>query len=92
LTGDLLSRTDFDYKPVYQAFGAAMGKMFVNLSIPGPELIANTILEAVLSGSPKATYSVGPLVDEILGKRLKLDDDAFDLFLAEKTGLKDLKV
>jgi NAD(P)-dependent dehydrogenase (short-subunit alcohol dehydrogenase family) len=92
LTGDLLSRTDPDYKPVYQAYGAAMGKVFANLSIPGPELIANTILEAVLSDSPKATYSVGPLVEEILGQRIRMDDDAFHLFLAEKTGLKDLKV
>lgn len=92
LTGDLLSRTDPDYKPVYQSYGAAMGKMFANLSIPGPELIANTILEAVLSDSPKAVYCVGPLVEEILGQRARLDDDAFDQFLSEKTGLKDLKV
>lgn len=92
LTGDLLSRTDPDYKPVYQSYGAAMGKMFANLSIPGPELIANTILEAVLSDSPKAVYSVGPLVEEILGQRARLDDDAFDQFLSEKTGLRDLKI
>ena len=92
LTGDLLSKTDPDYKPVYQSYGAAMGKLFGTLSIPGPELIANTIVEAVLSDSPKASYSVGPLVEEILGHRLRMDDDAFALFLAEKTGLKDLKV
>lgn len=92
LTGDLMSRTDPDYKAVYQAYGAGMGKLFGNLSIPGPELIAKTIVEAVLSESPKACYSVGPLVEEILGQRLRMDDDAFALFLAEKTGLKDLKV
>lgn len=92
LTGDLMSRTDPDYKAVYQAYGAGMGKLFGNLSIPGPELIAKTIVEAVLSESPKACYSVGPLIEEILGQRLRMDDDAFALFLAEKTGLKDLKV
>jgi short-subunit dehydrogenase len=92
LTGDLLARTHSDYKPVYQTYGANIGKMFANLSIPGPELIAETILEAVLSDSPRAVYSAGPLVDEILGKRAHLDDDAFNLFMAEKTGLKDLKV
>ena len=92
LTGDITSRTDPDYRPVYQSYGAAMGKLFANLSIPGPELIAKTIVEAVLSDSPKASYSVGPLVEEILGQRLRLDDDAFALFLAEKTGLKDLKL
>jgi short-subunit dehydrogenase len=92
LTGDLLSRTDPDYTPVYQSYGAGMGKLFATLSIPGPEPIAKTIVEAVLSDSPRASYSMGPLVEEILGHRLRMDDDAFALFLAEKTGLKDLKV
>jgi hypothetical protein len=92
LTGDLLSRTDPDYKPVYQAYGVAMGKLFSNLVIPGPEIIANLILEAVLSNSPKATYCAGPMVEEILGPRMKMDDDSFFQFLSEKTGLKDLKV
>jgi len=92
LTGDLLSRTYPDYKPVYQAYGAAMGKLFSNISIPGPNLIASLILEAVLSDSPKAVYSAGPLVDEILGQRARMDDDAFYLFMSEKTGLKGLKV
>jgi hypothetical protein len=49
-------------------------------------------LEAVLSEPPKATHSVGPLVEEIFGQRTRMDDDAFHQFLAEKTGLKDLKV
>jgi len=92
LTGDLLSRTDPDYKPVYQAYGAAMGKLFSNLTIPGPEIIADLIMEAVLSDSPKATYCAGPMVEEILGPRMKLDDDAFHQFMSEKTGLWNLKV
>jgi short-subunit dehydrogenase len=92
LTGDLLSRTDPDYRPVYQAYGAAMGKLFSNISIPGPGLIADLILEAVLSDSPKAVYSAGPLVGEILGQRARMDDDSFDQFISEKTGLWGLKV
>jgi hypothetical protein len=32
------------------------------------------------------------LVDEILGQRARMDDDAFYLFMSEKTGLKGLKV
>jgi len=92
LTADLLSRTDPDYRPIYQAYGAGMGKLFSNVSIPGPELIASIILEAVLSDSPKAVYSAGPFVKEILGPRTQMDDDAFDLFMTEKTGLKGLKV
>jgi len=92
LTGDLLSRTDPDYKPIYQAYVAGMGKLFLNVSIPGPELIADLIIEAVLSDSPKAAYAAGPFVKEILGSRNQLDDDAFDLFMTEKTGLKGLKI
>ncbi len=92
LTGDLLSRTHPDYKPVYQAYGAAMGKLFSNIVIPGPEIITSLILEAVLSDSPKAAYCAGPMVEEILGPRTKLDDDSFFQFMSEKTGLKDLKV
>jgi len=92
LTGDLLSRTDPDYKPVYQAYGASMAKLFSNVSIPGPEIIADLILEAVLTDSPKAVYATGPFVKEILGSRNQLDDDAFDLFMSEKAGLKGLKV
>ena len=53
LTGDLMARTDPDYKPIYQAAGSETGKMFADLSIPGPDLIAKLILEAVFSDTPK---------------------------------------
>jgi short-subunit dehydrogenase len=92
LTGDLLARTDPDYKPVYQTAGAGVGGLFANVTIPGPELIADLITEAVFSKQPRAVYAKGPFVDEILAQRLQLDDDAFDRFLTEKTGLSDFKV
>jgi len=92
LTGDLFSRTDADYKPVYQAYGAGMAKLFSNVSIPGPDLIADIIVKAVLSDSPKAVYFAGPFVEEIYGQRIRMDDDSFDQFMSEKTGLKGLKV
>ena len=92
LSGDLFSRTDPDYKPVYQAYGAGMAKLFSNVSIPGPDLIADVIVKAVLSDSPKAVYFAGPFVKELFGERIRLDDDGFDQFMTEKTGLKGLKV
>ncbi len=92
LTGDLLSRTDPDYKSVYQACGAAVGKLLSSVTLPGPEIIADLIMEAVLSDSPKAAYCAGPMVEEIFGPRMRLDDDAFDKFMSEKMGLWDLKV
>jgi short-subunit dehydrogenase len=92
MTGDLMARTDEDYKPVYQASGAGVGSMFAGLTIPGPELIADLIMEAVLSDAPKTVYAAGPFVKDILGKRFELDDEGFDRFWTEKTGLTDLKV
>ena len=87
-----MARTDPDYKPVYQTAGEATGKIFTGLAIPGPDLIANLVLEAVLSDTPKAVYSAGPINEEFLGNRINLDDDAFHRFMLEKFGLMDLKV
>jgi short-subunit dehydrogenase len=90
ITGDLISRTDPDYKPLYQASGASIGKWFVNATVPGGDLIAEIIVNAVLSDSPKIAYSAGFLSEEFLSKRLAMDDEGFDRFLSEKTGLADL--
>jgi short-subunit dehydrogenase len=92
LTGDLMARTDQDYKPIYQTAGAATGKLFAGLSIPGPDLIADCILQAVLSDAPKAVYSAGPLSEDFLGKRADLDDDAFYRFMLEKFSLIGLQL
>ena len=92
MTGDLMDRTDPEYKPIYQAAGEHTGKLFADLHIPGPELIANLIMEAILSETPKIVYSAGPINDEFLGNRTDLDDEGFHHFMLEKFGLKDLKV
>ncbi len=91
-TGDLFARTDPDYKPVYETSGKGIGSMFAGVTVPGPELIANIIVEAVLSDSPKAVYHAGLFSEEFLENRAKLDDEGFDAYLSEKTGLKDLKL
>ena len=92
MTGDLMARTDPDYKPLYQTAGKGVGSLFANITVPGPEIIADLIMEAVLSDSPKAVYSAGPLGEEFLGQRAKLDDDEFDRFLNERFGLAGLKI
>ena len=92
LTGDLMARTDPDYKPVYQTAGAQTGKLFAGLTIPGPDLIADLILVAVLADAPKAVYSAGALSEEFLGQRASLDDDAYHHYMMEKFGLLDLKI
>lgn len=91
-TGDLMARTHPDYAPIYQTAGAATGKIFAGLSIPGPDLIADCILQAVLSDAPKAVYSAGPLSDDFLEKRASLDDNAFHRFMMEKFDLMGLQV
>lgn len=92
LTGDILERTDPDYKPIYQAYGEAMKRFFSNVIIPGPELIANLVMKAILSDEPKISYTGGPFIDELLSKRFNLDEDAFYQFWSERTGLRDLKL
>ncbi|MDY7033493.1 MAG: SDR family NAD(P)-dependent oxidoreductase [Thermodesulfobacteriota bacterium] len=92
ITGDLFARTDPDYKSLYEASALSLGTFFSSISIPGPDIVADTILEAVLSDSPKAVYCAGPIVEEFLEKRSQLNDDEFDRFMAEKTGLFDLRV
>lgn len=92
LSGDIMTKTDPDYKPIYQTAGAAIGKMFEGLSIPGPDLIANLILEAIFSDTPEVVYSAGPLSEEFLGKRENLDDKNFHNFVLEKFDLADLQV
>lgn len=90
LTGDLMARTDPDYKTFYQTAGAATGKMFAGLSVPGPNVIANLIVEAILSDNPKAVYCEGPFCDDLLAKRANLDDDAFHHLMLERFGLTGL--
>jgi len=92
VTGDLFARTDPDYKSVYETFGKGIGSMFVDAVIPGPELIANIIVDAVLSDSPKPVYHAGLFSEEFLEQRTRLDDEGFDQYLSEKTGLKDLEL
>ena len=92
MTGDLMARSDPDYKQIYQTAGEHTGKLFADLHIPGPELIANLIMEAVLSETPKIVYSAGPINDEFLGNRADLDDEGFHRFMLDKFGLADLKV
>jgi short-subunit dehydrogenase len=92
MTGDLLSRADQDYRPLYQASGAAVGKLFVNATVPGPEVVAEVVLEAVLSDSPKPVYSAGYMSEELLAKRRSLDDEGFDRYFSDLTGLWDLRI
>ena len=92
LSGDLMTKTDPDYKPIYQTAGAATGKLFEGLSIPGPDLITDLILEAILSNTPEVVYSAGPLSDEFLEKRGNLDDKSFHNFVLEKFNLSNLQV
>ena len=62
------------------------------VTVPGPELIAKIILDAVLSDSPEGVYHAGLFSEEFLENRAGLDDKGFDEYLSEKTGLKDLKL
>lgn len=92
ITGDLMQKTAPDYKLLYQTAGAGVGKLFVDATVPGPGPIADLILEAVLSENPRMVYSGGFLSQEMLGKRFQLDDESFNRFMGELTGLGTLRV
>jgi short-subunit dehydrogenase len=92
ITGDIFKRTHPDYRPFYQAAWDGMGNMLVNKKISHPGLIADVTLKAVLSETPRAVYSTGLFSKEFLKHRARLDDDAFDDYMTEMTGLKGLKV
>jgi len=49
MTGDLMARTNPDYKPIYETAGTGAGKMFAGITLPGPELIADIIVKAVVT-------------------------------------------
>jgi NAD(P)-dependent dehydrogenase (short-subunit alcohol dehydrogenase family) len=92
ISGDLMSKTDPDYKLLYQTSSAGVGKLFVNATVPGPEPIAELILEAALSENPRMVYSGGLLSQEMLGRRFQLDDEGFNRFMGELTGLGALRI
>jgi len=92
VTGDLMAKTAPDYKLLYQTAGAGVGKLFVNETPSGPEPIADLILEAVLSENPRMVYSGGFMSQEMLSRRFQLDDEGFNRFIGELTGLGALRV
>jgi len=92
MTGNLMERTDPEYQALYAASGAAVGKLFVDATVPGPDLIGDIIVEAVLSENPKAVYWGGFMSEEWLQARAGKNDEEFSRYLAETTGLHDLKV
>ncbi len=92
LTGDLMAKTDPDYHTLYQTAGAATGRLFADLPIPGPELIADRIAEVISSGTDEVSISAGPLTEEFLGKRSESDDHAFHDFMLQRFDLKNLQI
>lgn len=92
MTGDLMERTNSPYTPFYQTVKAASDRAFADLDIPGPDLIADLIMEAIDDDEPRAVYTAGPLSEEFLGKRSALDDDSFYRFMMEKFDLFDLRI
>ena len=85
-------RMTADYAPVLEAAGKATKAMLGTLQMATPEDVARVLVEAILSDAPAAAYTVGPLVEDMLADRKRLDDDAFNQMMAERMGLWDLKL
>jgi short-subunit dehydrogenase len=91
-TGGLMDRTDSPYTPFYQTVKKASDRAFADLKIPGPEMIADLIVETIAAEAPEAAYAAGPLSEEFLTKRSELDDTGFYHFMREKFDLSDLRI
>ncbi len=92
LSAPATANTPEAYQPVLAAAGAAFGKMFGGIQIPGPEVVAEVIAAAVTSDDPRAAYTVGPFSDDLLPLRNKLDDDQWLEQMNRHFGLAALKV
>jgi len=92
LSVEATANTPAEYQPVLAAAGAAFGKMFGEIQIPGPEVVAQVIIEAVTADDPRAAYAVGPFSDELLPLRARLDDDQWLEGMNQRFGLAGLKV
>lgn len=92
MTGDVIATADKDNRPIYEATGAAFGKMFSQMVLPGPEDVAKVIVEAITADKPKAAYAIGPFTDDILPLRQRLDDDEWKAAMDERVGLAGLKL
>jgi NADP-dependent 3-hydroxy acid dehydrogenase YdfG len=91
LSAPAQAATPAEYGPVLAAAGAAFGKMFGEIDIPGPEVVAQVIAAAVTSDQPKAAYAVGPFSDDLLPSRKQLDDDQWLEAMNDRFGLAGLK-
>ena len=92
MTGDLLARTDPDYRRFYKTTREAVDKLFADRTISKPDLIAELIIAAVETESPQAVYAAGTLSEEFLGQRSDLDDGAFHRFRMNQFGLTGLEL
>ena len=66
------------YSKIFQNMGSSLGKMLENG--PAPELVAKTVLDAVMDKSPKLRYPAGNDVKQWLERKKNMsDEDFFDM-------------
>ena len=90
LSDDTHAGTSGYYQKYHKKLQDNFRKLFANKTMPGPGLIADIIIEAVQSASPKAVYPAGFIMEEFMGARSMMDDEKFHGFMMEKTGLEEM--
>jgi NAD(P)-dependent dehydrogenase (short-subunit alcohol dehydrogenase family) len=79
-----------DYERISQTAREALGRMWADVEPFAPEVVAQLILEVVRSEHPRAAYAIGPLTEELLAERARLNDDEWRDAMDKRTGLDGL--
>jgi NAD(P)-dependent dehydrogenase (short-subunit alcohol dehydrogenase family) len=92
LTADIASGTTSDYEMISKSALLGLTRLWQNVKPLKPESVANLIVESIFSESFHAAYSIGPMAEDFLNERARLDDDEWKDALEEKLGLKGVVV
>ncbi|MEX2245666.1 MAG: SDR family oxidoreductase [Dehalococcoidia bacterium] len=80
---------DSPYAELGQRFAQASDRLPGRGERPGPELVAQTIVEAVYSDAPKRRYAVGPDAEAIIPLHKRLSDEEFEGLMRRTLGIPD---
>ncbi len=92
MSAEFTSRVSEDYQKIAETAKATLGQMWADIELFEPGVVADVITQAIFSNHPNAAYAVGPMTEEFLSERARLDDDAWRAFMDKRTGLEGLSL
>jgi hypothetical protein len=86
------SKLPTDYQKIEDTAGETINRMWQDIHLVDPEVVADMVIEILFSSHPVAASAVGPLSDQLLEKRLRLNDDQWKEYVDTLTGLNKLRL